>query len=633
MALVDTGIVVANSLTHQVEQLQRLSDAPLRFYTCGPTVYMEAHLGHARTYASLDTIRRILTDYFRIPVTWCMNITDVDDKIIDTFNKGETGFATAFEYSHDREGMFFRDMDHLNIRRPDSLLRVSEVIPHVLEFISALVSGGYAYEGSGSVYFDLNRYLANPDFAYCQLEPGAFNPDKLTQTEGCEVGQRVAADFALWKAAKEGEPSWASPWGNGRPGWHIECSTMAMLFFGEQFDVHCGGLDLRFPHHSNEIAQSQARTGRTPWVRTWLHTGQLNRGGEKMAKSTGNFTTVDAVLKTYTWREVRMAFQLVSWDGSMDLADGIFQQAKAALSRITNFLDFVAGILAAGEASDVHGYSDVDSAYAQLIATVQGTVRAAFSANFNVRGAIDGLLDLVTATYASPALPNKGLLVAAARYIHSIMSVLGFNLETVSLTAESAASLGPVASALASYRQEARRSVRQLFQDVRAIQAAFGVNSKSPRPDDEAAARQYDAVKVLSEHVQEVMGTLDDLRDVILPGVGIRLEDAPDGSVAFKIGSPEIVDGRRKPPPKTEPAPPKPKAEGQPKKPPPKPAAEVLHPSAHFRAQTAKFSAWDENGLPTKGADGQDLSKSQMNKVRKEYEVQLAKYRKAHPDT
>jgi cysteinyl-tRNA synthetase len=129
------------------------------------------------------------------------------------------------------------------------------------------------------------------------------------------------------------------------------------------------------------------------------------------------------------------------------------------------------------------------------------------------------------------------------------------------------------------------------------------------------------------------MGTLDDLRDVILPAVGIRLEDSPDGSVAFKIGSPEIVDSRPKPPSKTEPAPPKQKAEGQPKKPPPKPAGEVLHPSAYFRAQTAKFSAWDENGLPTKGADGQDLSKSQMNKVRKEYEVQLAKYRKAHPDT
>jgi cysteinyl-tRNA synthetase len=266
---------------------------PLRVYTRGPTVSANAHLVHARTYTSLDTIRRILTDYINFEVALCANIADVDDKIIDHFNLGGTGFRTPFEYSRDREKAFFADMDRLNVRPRDSLLRVSEVIPQIRDFIGDFVTKGFAYAAGGNVWFDVPK--SHSQFGtYAELEPESFNPQNLTQTEGGESGEgkRAATDFAHWKGAKPDEPSWDSRWGKGRPGWHIECSTMSGLFFGEQFDVHCGGIDLRFPHHSNEIAQSQAHFGKVPWVRTWLHTGQLRIGCEKMAKSLGNFKTI-----------------------------------------------------------------------------------------------------------------------------------------------------------------------------------------------------------------------------------------------------------------------------------------------------------------------------------------------------
>jgi cysteinyl-tRNA synthetase len=607
--LIDLNIKVLNSLdVRDLQPLTRVQSQPLRVYTCGPTVYEAAHLGHARTYISLDIIRRILTDYFEIPVTWCMNITDVDDKIINHFIKGLTRFETPFEYSHDREIAFFQDMDSLNVRRPDSLLRVSEVIPEIITFIAALVDKGYAYESGGSVWFEVAKY--NATFGdYAQLEPKSFNEANIEQFEAGDA-KRGPADFALWKAAKEGEPSWPSQWGAGRPGWHIECSTMSSMFFGEQFDVHCGGIDLRFPHHTNEIAQSQARFGRVPWVRTWLHTGQLQINGEKMAKSLGNFKTIRDVLETHSWRELRLAFSLVQWHRVLELSADLLEESRALLERVKNFLEEADGIHARDAAPDIHTFSPADAAFAAQLAGAQERVRAAFATNFNVPAALAALRELIDGAYA--ARPNKGLFIAAARFVRRIMDVLG-----VGFHAEAAGDgLGAVAKGLAEYREGARADARALLQDARAVQKALGVNPRDSRPEDGAGER-WDLVSRLLAHVQGVLGRLDTLRDETLPAVGIRLEDGADGEVTFKIGEPREA---REPRP-------------QPVKKPAPARKEAIHPGEHFRALTDKYGDWDENGLPTKGADGKELTRGQLNKVKKEWDVLLTKWKKANLDS
>jgi cysteinyl-tRNA synthetase len=296
--MIDTGIKAFNTLGSELQPIMREAGKPLRCYTCGPTVYSTSHLGHARTYIALDMIRRIMTDYFNIPVQWAMNVTDVDDKIIKGFNELSEEKKSQYNapgmklndrvqaYAREREKEFFEELDVLNVRRPDSLLRVTEVIPEIVKFIQDIIDEDFAYVGKdNSVYFDVEKYESDPRFVYAELERSSFNAGGTGAEFSSESeGKRNRNDFALWKAAKSDEPYWPSPWGNGRPGWHIECSTMSSLFYGDQFDIHCGGIDLRFPHHTNEIAQSQARSGIVPWVKMWLHTGQLRAGGQKNVK-------------------------------------------------------------------------------------------------------------------------------------------------------------------------------------------------------------------------------------------------------------------------------------------------------------------------------------------------------------
>ena len=214
----------------------------LNVYTCGPTVYAQSHIGHARTYVCLDMIRRIMNEYEHIPTVWAMNITDIDDKIINEFNKGETGFSSPFEYAHHCEEMFFKNMNELNVLKPDVVLHVTDVIPDIIEFVQDLIKNGYAYVSNGSVYFDVINYSRKFEYEPLKRASESYaepNSDKHNPF-----------DFALWKHSDD-QPYWSSPWGNGRPGWHIECSTMCMKLFGNQVDIHCGGIDLSFPHHTN----------------------------------------------------------------------------------------------------------------------------------------------------------------------------------------------------------------------------------------------------------------------------------------------------------------------------------------------------------------------------------------------
>jgi cysteinyl-tRNA synthetase len=261
--------------------------SPVRMYVCGLTPKNEPHLGHARLFVVNDTVRRYLT-YRGFAVKYVQNFTDIDDKIIAAgLREGIAPSLAARRYTQS----YFRDMDRLGVRQADKFTYVTEYIPRIIEMVQGLIDRGHAYEIEGDVYFSVPSF---PDYGRLS----GRDEEAMQAGARIEVDERKrdVRDFALWKAAKPGEPFWPSPWGPGRPGWHIECSTMAMEELGAQIDIHGGGSDLIFPHHENEIAQSESFTGVKPFVRYWLHTGMLSLAEEKMAHSVGNFVTVRSIL-------------------------------------------------------------------------------------------------------------------------------------------------------------------------------------------------------------------------------------------------------------------------------------------------------------------------------------------------
>ena len=278
------SIALFNTLTMQKEPLVPLEPGVVRVYVCGPTVYSYIHVGNARTFTSFDVIVRYLR-YRGYRVTYVRNYTDVDDKIIKAAHEtGEEPVALAARFVE----IFREDARALHLLEPDVSPKVSDHIPEILRIIQALVDKGVAYESQGDVYFSVKRY---PDYAKLSKR----NLDDLCAGDRVQQSEHKhePLDFALWKAAKPGEPSWDSPWGKGRPGWHIECSAMSERYLGYGFDVHCGGMDLVFPHHENEIAQSEAaHPGEGPFCSLWIHNGFVNVDKEKMAKSLGNFVTI-----------------------------------------------------------------------------------------------------------------------------------------------------------------------------------------------------------------------------------------------------------------------------------------------------------------------------------------------------
>ncbi len=320
------GIQVYNTLTRQKEPFQPLEDRFVRMYVCGPTVYDKAHLGHAMSVLVYDIIRRYL-EYRGYTVRHVMNYTDVDDKIIRRARElGEDPMALAEHYIEE----FDRHMRELGLLQPHVKPRVSQEIPWILRMVEGLVEKGYAYVlDNGDVYFHVPK----------KADYGKLSGRKL---EDLQEGFRIEpdprkkhpADFALWKAAKPGEPWWESPWGPGRPGWHIECSAMNLHHLGEQLDIHGGGQDLIFPHHENEIAQSEAYTGKAPYVKYWLHNGLLMVGDSKMAKSEGNFVTIDDFLREHEADVLRMMVLQSHYRRPLVFSDATVHQARAALERL-----------------------------------------------------------------------------------------------------------------------------------------------------------------------------------------------------------------------------------------------------------------------------------------------------------
>lgn len=326
---IDTGIRVYNCAARRQVPLILSNENFLSWYTCGPTVYDCSHLGHASCYVKLDIIQRILRKHFNLNIVTAMNITDIDDKII---RRSQESGKDWKEISRSYEAEFWSDLDKLNVLQPNIKLRVTDHMPHITSYISDLFQKRCAYIGKDdSVYFNVKQFPI-----YGKLQNLNLNEKEALQSEN----KSSAFDFALWKARKiKSEPCWPSPWGPGRPGWHIECSTLANMVFGKSVDIHAGGMDLRFPHHENEEAQSCVFHNTRQWVNYWLHTGHLNIKGqsEKMSKSLKNTITIDEMLKDFTADDFRMACTLSNYRNSMDYSRELMETARNTLNKFKTF--------------------------------------------------------------------------------------------------------------------------------------------------------------------------------------------------------------------------------------------------------------------------------------------------------
>lgn len=325
---------IYNSLTRQKDTFNPVNDDKVTMYVCGMTVYSDAHIGHARTYFAFDMVRRYL-EFKGFNVLYVQNVTDVDDKIIAAANKQE---VDALDYSCGFTDRCLGDLDLLGIRRADMYPKASETITDMIQMIEQIIDRGYGYAAEGDVYFSVEKF---PEYGKLSGQ----QVDDLMSGARIDPGEkkRSPLDFALWKEAKPGEPSWDSPWGKGRPGWHIECSAMSSKFLGLPFDIHGGGMDLRFPHHENEIAQAEAATGKD-FARFWMHCGLLTVDGEKMSKSLGNMVNIRDLLTDWPAEVIRFFFAKTHYRRPPDFNDQALHDAEKGVDRLHRFKEQLEGI-------------------------------------------------------------------------------------------------------------------------------------------------------------------------------------------------------------------------------------------------------------------------------------------------
>ena len=402
---------IYNTLTRQKEELVTLEPGVARIYACGPTVYNYIHIGNARPLCVFDVLRRYL-EWRGYEVKFVQNFTDIDDKIIRRANEEGVGYQEiAARYIEE----FWVDAKGLGVREATVHPKATENMEEIESLIAGLVEKGYAYRASnGDVYFRTHKFD----------EYGKLSHQPL---DDLESGARIAVgeekedpmDFALWKAAKPGEPSWPSPWSDGRPGWHIECSAMARRYLGETIDIHCGGQDLIFPHHENEIAQSECCNG-APFARYWMHNGYINVDNKKMSKSLNNFFTVRDVAEQYGYEPIRFFLISSSYRSPINYNTAIIEQAKASLDRLYNCksaLEFAVGN--AGE-------GDGDPAFAAALASRRDQFIAAMEDDLNTADAIAALFELVRDINVKlGAQPARADVAAASELFEELTGVLG----------------------------------------------------------------------------------------------------------------------------------------------------------------------------------------------------------------
>ncbi|KAI9203862.1 tRNA synthetases class I (C) catalytic domain-containing protein [Polychytrium aggregatum] len=725
---------VLNSLTRGKEEFIPARSKLVSWYCCGPTVYSDSHMGHARAYITFDILRRIMEDYFGYDINYVMNITDIDDKIIlharykylfdqaksaasaltpelledvskawnffvekrlakfdpnaasqwDAFaTKIETGggpnpadepkFQMYFkaaaasneaielakrqiasgtsgqehahalldssrdvyslyldsikgstvtdpaifrDYAAFWENEYFKDMDALNIRRPDVLVRVSEYVPEIVSFVERIISNGFAYQSEGSVYFDTAKFDKHPDHNYAKLEPWSAGNVKLLQEGEGDLstshpqGKRNPSDFALWKASKPGEPAWPSPWGEGRPGWHIECSAMAGEILGEKLDIHSGGSDLAFPHHDNEIAQSEGHYNCHQWVNYFIHAGHLHIEGQKMSKSLKNFVKIQEALAKHSATQIRFLFLLHQWNSVLDFKESSMQEARAYESVINNFFDNVKALIQDAKSTPEvftgnHNFHDLEKKLLASLEVSQVKIHNALCDNFDTPTAMQEIRDLITVTNKYIAekkdTPNTDLLAKVAKYITRLGRIFG-------IVRDGNADIGNSAASAAASSDEAIMPYLRALSSFR-----DGIRELSQKKADH----------------RELLALCDKLRDIDLVELGVALDDREDGKGALvKLVDKELLLKQRQE-----------KLEREQQKQREKEArlqqahAKKLEklakgqtpPEQMFKNEEGLklYSKWDEKGLPTHDIGGEEISKSKGKKLQKEYDAQV----------
>ncbi len=451
------GIKIYNTLTRKKEDFHTLEPGKVRMYVCGPTVYSQAHVGHAMSALVFDIIRRYL-EYRGFQVTYVMNYTDVDDKIINRANAmGVDPFALAQSYIDE----YRKNLDDLNVLPATLNPRATQEIEQIIILVKRLIEGGFAYAVDGDVYF---RVQNDPDY-------GKLSGRKLSDMQAgarIEVDERKEhpMDFALWKASKPGEPAWDSPWGKGRPGWHIECSAMNLHHLGQQIDIHGGGNDLIFPHHENEIAQTESLTG-MPFASYWVHNGMLQLGGEKMSKSLGNLVTIDDFLKEHSADTLRLLVLTGAYRAPLVFNDEAVAQAARGVERLASALR---PALPGAKGAPAN---ELENLKAQIAAAQIG-FETAMDDDFNTAGALAALFELVHAANQARSVGATGAeLEQAQELMRKLVGVLGLRLEEEKESSQGAA---PFIELLIDLRRELRTQKNYVLADqVRQKLAALGV--------------------------------------------------------------------------------------------------------------------------------------------------------------
>lgn len=427
---------IYNTLTRRKEEFVPLKEGEVSIYACGPTVYNYFHIGNARPFVVFDTLRKYM-EYLGNKVTFVQNFTDIDDKMINRANQeGVTVKELAERFIEE----YYTDADALGVGRATHNPRATENIPEIIELVQRLTDNGYAYEAGGDVYFDAKKFAHYGKLSGQPLE----NLEAGARIDPGET-KRDAMDFALWKAAKLGEPSWESPWGKGRPGWHIECSAMSMKYLGPTFDIHGGGADLVFPHHENEIAQSECATG-MPFARYWMHNGYINIDNQKMSKSLNNFFTVRDIAEQYDLEAVRFLLLSAHYRNPINFSQELMGQTQSALERLYT-AKFAWANLAAGDGAAREG----DGAFIEAIEEHRAAFKAAMDDDLNTADALGVLFELVRAGN-SHLLPEGSATAAKAALgvLTELAGVLGLlKKEEQSVPAE--------ITALAEERAKARK--------------------------------------------------------------------------------------------------------------------------------------------------------------------------------
>lgn len=493
-------IRIYDTMAREKRPFVPVEEGKVGMYVCGPTVYNYIHIGNARTFISFDTIRRYLM-WRGYEVTFVQNITDVDDKIIaKSLEEGRSAAEVAAEYAQ----AFIDDMHAAGVLDPDIRPRATEEIDAMIALVEKLIENGHAYEVEGDVYFAVRSYEKYGQLSNRKIDEMESGHRELrADGQGLEERKRDPLDFALWKAAKPGEPSWDSPWGKGRPGWHIECSAMSEKYLGLPFDIHGGGVDLAFPHHENERAQSEAACGCT-FANYWIHGGMLQINSEKMSKSLGNFLLLRDVLKTTDPRVLRMLMLQTHYRSPLDFSDERLLEAQSALTRLVNFATNTEW-LCSNPAQD-SSTLDVDQ-YHQAVDTMRSSFIEAMDDDFNTAGALGAIFTFVSEanTLLSDTCVcclNAEAVEEGAKAVEELLGVLGIDLNNAQQEEgeESTEELVALASSLAGYSGTESEEAIQALLDCR----------QSARKEKNFA---------LADQIRDELGAL-----------GFAIEDTPQGA-------------------------------------------------------------------------------------------------------